>query len=117
LVRYITELLPWKSKNKIGKNGGNMVLNIILWVLFGALAGWLASIVMRTNAEEGAVANIVVGIVGALIGGWLYRAVTGNSFDTFSLGGLLIAILGAVILTAVLKMFGVFGGRGIGSRV
>jgi uncharacterized membrane protein YeaQ/YmgE (transglycosylase-associated protein family) len=61
-----------------------MVLNLILWIIFGAIAGWLASIIMRTNAEQGAVANVIVGIIGALIGGWIARAVTGNSYDTFS---------------------------------
>lgn len=93
-----------------------MVINLILWVIFGALAGWVASIIMRTNAEQGALANIIVGIVGALIGGWVAKAITGNSYDTFSLAGLVIAILGAVILLAILKVFGFMGGRGVDSR-
>jgi uncharacterized membrane protein YeaQ/YmgE (transglycosylase-associated protein family) len=94
-----------------------MVLNIILWIIFGALAGWIASIIMRTNAEEGAVANIVTGILGALIGGWLARVLFGITVSAFSLGGLIIAIIGAVILVAILRAFGVMGGRGIGHRV
>jgi uncharacterized membrane protein YeaQ/YmgE (transglycosylase-associated protein family) len=94
-----------------------MVVNIILWILFGALAGWIASIIMRTNAEEGAMANIVTGIVGALLGGWIARSLFGISVDAFSLGGLIVAIVGAVILVAILRAFGVFGGRGIGHRV
>lgn len=44
------------------------LINIILWIVFGALAGWLASVIMKTNASMGALANIIVGIVGALIG-------------------------------------------------
>jgi len=94
-----------------------MVVNIILWILFGALAGWIASIIMRTNAEEGALANIVTGIVGALLGGWIARSLFGISVDAFSLGGLIVAIVGAVILVAILRAFGVFGGRGVGHRV
>jgi uncharacterized membrane protein YeaQ/YmgE (transglycosylase-associated protein family) len=94
-----------------------MVVNIILWILFGALAGWIASIIMRTNAEEGALANIVTGIVGALLGGWIARSLFGISVDAFSLGGLIVAIIGAVILVAILRAFGVFGGRGVGHRV
>lgn len=94
-----------------------MVLNIILWILFGALAGWIASMIMRTNAEEGAMANVVTGIIGALIGGWLARSVFGLAVATFSLAGLLVAIVGAIILIAVLRAFGVFGNRGIGHRV
>lgn len=94
-----------------------MVLNIILWILFGALAGWIASIVMHTNAEEGAFANIVTGIVGALIGGWIARSLFGIAVSAFSLGGLIVAIIGAIILVAILRAFGVFGGRGVGHRV
>jgi uncharacterized membrane protein YeaQ/YmgE (transglycosylase-associated protein family) len=91
-----------------------MLLNIILWVIFGALAGWIASIIMRTNAEQGAVANVVVGIVGAVIGGWIARAITGNDVTGFNLTSLIIAIIGAVVLLAVLKALGFMGGgRGI----
>jgi len=94
-----------------------MVLNIILWILFGALAGWIASIIMHTNAEEGAMANIVTGIVGALIGGWLARVLFGIAVSAFSLGGLIVAVICAIILIAILRAFGVFGGRGVGHRV
>jgi uncharacterized membrane protein YeaQ/YmgE (transglycosylase-associated protein family) len=89
-----------------------MIVNVILWIIFGAIAGWVASIIMRTDAEQGAVANVVVGIVGALIGGWLARMITGNNVTGFNLPSLIIAIVGAVILLAILKAFGVMGGRG-----
>lgn len=92
-------------------------MNIILWIIFGALAGWIASKIMKTDAEQGAIANIIVGIVGALIGGWVAGALLGLSYDTFSLGGLLVAIGGAVILLAVLRAFGLMGGRGVDTRV
>ena len=94
-----------------------MVLNIILWIIFGALAGWIASMVMHTNAEQGGVANVAVGIIGALIGGWIARVAFGITVGAFSLGGLVIAIIGAIILLAILRAFGVFGGRGVGHRV
>ncbi|HSW78963.1 MAG TPA: GlsB/YeaQ/YmgE family stress response membrane protein [Candidatus Babeliales bacterium] len=94
-----------------------MVLNIIIWIIFGALAGWIASMIMHTNEEQGGFANIIVGIIGALIGGWIARSIFGIAVSSFSLGGLLVAIIGAVILLAILKAFGVFGGRGIGHRV
>lgn len=91
-----------------------MVVNIILWILFGALAGWIASMIMRTNAEQGAVGNVIVGILGAIIGGWLAKAITGNSYSSFSLAGLIVAIIGAVVLIAVLRALGFMGGgRGI----
>jgi uncharacterized membrane protein YeaQ/YmgE (transglycosylase-associated protein family) len=88
------------------KSGGNnMLMNIILWILFGALAGWIASIIMRTNQEQGALANIIVGIAGAFLGGFVMRAITGNDVTGFNLGSLIVAIIGAVILLAIYKAF------------
>ena len=83
-----------------------MLLDIVLWILFGALAGWIASKIMKTDAQMGAVANIVVGIIGAFIGGFVVRMLTGNEVDGFNLGSLIVAILGAVILLAIVKAFG-----------
>jgi uncharacterized membrane protein YeaQ/YmgE (transglycosylase-associated protein family) len=95
-----------------------MLVNLILWIIFGALAGWIASKIMNTDAEQGAVANVVVGIVGAIIGGWIARAVTGNDVTGFNITSLIIAIIGAVVLLAVLKALGFMGGgRGISHRV
>lgn len=79
------------------------MIDIILWILFGALAGWLASIIMKTNAEQGALGNIIVGILGAFIGGFLTRTLTGNQVESISWTGLLVAVLGAVILLAIVK--------------
>lgn len=79
-------------------------MSIIMWIIFGALAGWIASIIMKTNAEQGALGNIIVGILGAVIGGFLMHTLTGTStMDEFSLGNLLVAIIGAVILLAIYK--------------
>ncbi len=74
-------------------------MNIIVWIIFGALAGWIASMIMGANARMGALANIVVGIVGAIIGGFLMTNVFGAQGVTgFNLMSLLVAIGGAVIL-------------------
>jgi len=78
-----------------------MITNIILWIVIGGLAGWIASMVMSRDAGMGAIANIVVGIVGAIIGGFVV-SLFGVSVETFSLPGLLVAILGAVILLAII---------------
>jgi uncharacterized membrane protein YeaQ/YmgE (transglycosylase-associated protein family) len=90
-----------------------MVLNIILWILFGALAGWIASKIMNTDAQQGGVANIIIGIIGALIGGWIANAAFGIAVSAVSLSGLIVAIIGAVILIAILRAFGFMGGRGV----
>jgi len=81
------------------------MINFIVWIVFGALAGWIASMITKTNAEQGALGNIITGIVGAFIGGFLVRLLTGSDVSGFNLASLLVAILGAVILISALKMF------------
>lgn len=82
-------------------------MNFILWIVIGGILGWLASIVMRTNASQGLLLNIVVGIAGALLGGWLLAPLFGtgtiNQSD-FSVGSLLVSFLGAVILLAIVNL-------------
>ena len=78
-------------------------MNIIAWVIFGALAGWIASMIMKTDAEQGAIANIVVGILGAVIGGFLMQMIGGSGVTGFNITSFLVAIVGAVILLAIYK--------------
>jgi uncharacterized membrane protein YeaQ/YmgE (transglycosylase-associated protein family) len=82
-------------------------MGIIAWIIFGALAGWIASIIMRNNAEQGALGNIIVGILGALLGGFLVRALSNDSqgITGFNLSSLIVAIIGAVILLAIMRAF------------
>jgi len=81
-------------------------MNWIITIVVGAIVGWLASIVMKTNAQMGAIANIIVGIVGSSIGFWL-AGVLGLSAGG-PIVGWLIAIAGAAILIFLLKAVGVF---------
>lgn len=82
-------------------------MNFIIWIIVGGILGWLASIVMRTNASQGMFLNIIVGIVGAFLGGWLLAPLFGtgtiNSND-FSIGSLLVSFLGAVVLLAIVNL-------------
>lgn len=82
-----------------------MLINLIMWVIFGALAGWIASIIMKTNAEQGALGNIIVGILGAFIGGFLVKTFTSSEVTGFNLMSLIVAIIGAVILLAIVRAF------------
>jgi uncharacterized membrane protein YeaQ/YmgE (transglycosylase-associated protein family) len=85
------------------------VINFILWLVFGALVGWLASIVMRTDAQQGALLNIVVGIIGAFLGGFLFSllGIGGSNINNsdFSLPSLLVSFIGAVVLLGIVNMF------------
>jgi uncharacterized membrane protein YeaQ/YmgE (transglycosylase-associated protein family) len=84
------------------------MINFLLWIIVGGVIGWLASIIMRTNAQQGLLMNIVVGIVGALLAGWFLTPFFGGSTindGTFSLTAMLISLGGAVILLAILNLF------------
>lgn len=80
------------------------LINIVLWILFGAFAGWIASIITGRNKRMGAVANIVVGIAGAFIGGFVMENFFGRSVSGFNLFSLLVAIGGAVVLILVVGL-------------
>ncbi len=82
-------------------------MNLIIWLVVGGLIGWLASLVMKTDAQQGVILNVVVGIVGALLGGWLLAPLLGagtvNQGD-FSLLGLLVSFGGAIVLLFVVNL-------------
>ena len=78
-------------------------MGIILWIIFGALVGWVASLIMKTDGQQGTILNIVVGIVGAILGGWLMSLIGENGVGGFSLYSFLVALLGACVLIAVVK--------------
>lgn len=82
-------------------------MNFIIWIVIGGVIGWLASIVMKTDAQQGIFLNIVVGIVGAFLGGWLLAPLFGTgtiNSDNFSLSSLLVSFLGAVILLGIVNL-------------
>ena len=80
-------------------------MNIFVWIIFGAIAGWIASIVMGKNRKMGAIANIVVGIIGAFIGGYIMQFFGVQGVTGFNLPSLLVAIVGAVVLLFILGLF------------
>ena len=83
-------------------------MNFLIWIVVGGILGWLASMLMRTDAEQGPFLNVVVGIIGAGLGGWLIAPLVGagtiNQGD-FSVAGLVVSFLGAVILLAIVNLF------------
>lgn len=79
-------------------------MNILLWIVLGALAGWIASMIMGSGAQQGLLLDIVVGIVGAFLGGWLFGLFGGQGVTGFNLPSLLVAIVGAIVLLAILRV-------------
>ena len=83
-------------------------MNFIIWLIVGGIIGWLASMIMKTDGQQGIILNVIVGIVGSFLGGWLIAPLLGtgtvNSGD-FSVMGLISSLIGAVILLAIVNLF------------
>lgn len=80
-------------------------MGILSWIIFGGLAGWVASIIMRKNASMGIFANIIVGIVGAFIGGFIMNLIGGWAITGFNIRSFLVAVVGSVVLLAIINLF------------
>lgn len=82
-------------------------MGFILWLIVGGIVGWLASLVMRTDGQQGILLNIVVGIVGAFLGGWLISPLVGVGTinQGISIGSLVVSLIGAIILLAIVNLF------------
>ena len=78
-------------------------MGFILWIIFGALVGWVASMIMKTDGQQGLILNIIVGIIGAVIGGWLMSYFGEGAITGFNLYSFLVALFGAVLLIATVK--------------
>ena len=79
-------------------------MDILLWIVFGAAVGWVASLLMRTDGQQGIVLNVIVGIVGAVIRGWIMNAVGQSGIVGFSVYSFLVALLGAVALLSIVRL-------------
>ena len=78
-------------------------MGILSWIIVGALAGWIASMIMGTNNQQGCLLDIIVGIVGAFIGGFVMNLLGVGGVSGFNLWSIIVAIIGAVILLAIVK--------------
>lgn len=84
-----------------------LIMGFIIWLVIGGLVGWIASLIMKTDREQGLLLNIVVGIVGAVIGGWVLSPLLGVSTinqSNFSIASIVVSILGAVILLGLINL-------------
>lgn len=79
-------------------------MEFIIWIVFGAIVGWIASIIMKTNGQQGLLLDIVVGVVGAVLGGWIMSMFGQEGTTGFNLYSFVVALLGAIVLLAIVKM-------------
>lgn len=82
-------------------------MNFIIWLVIGGLIGWLASMLMKTDGQQGVFLNVIVGIVGAMLGGWFISPLVGVATinqNNFSMPALLVSFVGAVILLAIVNL-------------
>ena len=83
-------------------------MNFLIWLLVGGILGWLASLVMKTDGQQGIILNVVVGVAGALIAGFVVAPMFGTgtiNTNDFSVSGLLVSFVGAAILLAIVNLF------------
>jgi len=83
-------------------------MNFIVWLVVGGVIGWLASMLMKTNDQQGMFLNVIVGVVGAMLGGWFISPLVGFGTinqNNFSMPALLVSLGGAVILLAIVNLF------------
>ncbi len=82
-------------------------MNILVWLVVGGIIGWIASLVVGTDAQQGVLLNVVVGIVGAMLGGWLISPLVGVGTinqGAFNLPALGVSLAGAVILLVIVNL-------------
>jgi uncharacterized membrane protein YeaQ/YmgE (transglycosylase-associated protein family) len=78
-------------------------MGLILWIIFGGLVGWVASLIMKTDAQQGILLNVIVGVIGASLGGLIMGELGRSGVNEFSVYSFLVALLGAVILIFIVK--------------
>lgn len=106
-------MVAWQTPKSLSSRLEKKMINFIIWIIAGAVIGWLASLIMRTNQRQGLIADIIVGIVGAFLAGYflspLFNVGTINEGD-FSIPALLVSLGGAIILLIISKLFRNIGG-------
>jgi len=84
------------------------MISFIIWLIIGGIIGWIASLIMKTDAQQGVFLNVIVGIIGALLGGWLsgMLGIGGGSInDGISFTSILVSLIGAIVLLAIVNLF------------
>lgn len=80
-------------------------MNIILWIIFGALVGWVASLIMKTDKSQGFIIDVILGIIGAFVGGFLMSLFGAEGVTGFNIYSFVVALIGAVLLIWIGRRF------------
>lgn len=79
-------------------------MSLLVYIIFGGIVGWIASMLMGTDGQQGIILNVVVGIVGAMLGSWIFSLLgIGGDITGFNIGSFVVALVGAIVLIAILK--------------
>lgn len=79
-------------------------MEFLIWILFGGVVGWVASMVMNTDGQQGVMLNVIVGIIGSLLGGWLFSTFGESGVTGLNLYSFIVALIGAVVLLGMVRM-------------
>ena len=79
-------------------------MNFLVFIIFGGIAGWVASVMMKTNARQGMIGDIILGVIGAVVGGWLFSFFGGAGVTGFNLYSLLVAVVGSMVVIWIGRM-------------
>lgn len=78
-------------------------MGILLWIVFGGLVGWVASLMMGTDSQQGIILNVVIGVIGAFVGGWVMSLLGESGVSGFNLYSFAVALVGAVLLIVLVQ--------------
>lgn len=79
-------------------------MSLLIYIIFGGLVGWVASMIMGTDGQQGIILNVVVGVIGAALGSWIFSLLgIGGNVNGFNIGSFIVALVGAVVLIAIVK--------------
>lgn len=79
-------------------------MEILIWIVFGAIVGWIGSLIMGTDGQQGIILNIVVGIIGAVLGGYIMNFFGASGVTGFNLYSFIVALVGAVVLLSIVRL-------------
>lgn len=76
-------------------------MDLIAWIILGAISGWIASLIVKTDSQQGLLGDILLGIIGAVVGGWIFNFFGGMGVTGLNIQSVIVAVIGAIVVVAV----------------